>query len=645
MSGYLRVSSGVRAVCSLGVGTFGGAINNGLRSVGVIGTSAIKSTRIGLFGGGIMGKAMFKLGRFYYSTGKDLQFGNVARRKMLKGANDLADAVGVTLGPKGRNVVIDQGTVKAPRITKDGVTVAKSIEFKSRAENIGAQLLKSVALATNDKAGDGTTTATVLAREIYKSGCDKVDSGLNPMDLLRGINIGVEQVISELDKLSQPVKTREDILNIATISANNDLRIGELISKAYDKVGKDGTIHIVEGNTTKCELNVVEGIKLERGYISPYFITNQKNQKVEMENANVLVFNGTISDINLVLPILEYSLRNNSPVLIIADNIEGEALAALILNKIQLNLKLCAIKSPGFGEHKKQLLDDLSAVLGAKVINSDYSREKASDINSNNISEFLGKCKNVSISKEETIITEGKGSSSAKVKDIISLVKHQMDEANKNTEMSEYEKRKLGERYAKLTGKIAIIKVGGYSDTEISELKDRFVDSLNATKCALEQGIVPGGGSALIWASRNLKNLYNLGKQDETGNSDDKVKNYDVAMGIKIVEDACKIPCNLISSNAGFEGPVVVGELIKKFNNGHKSFGFDAQSGKFVDMIKNGIIDPTKVVKSGISDAASIASLMTTTEVSICDSDSENNKNEIFNARKKIGKFPSNIDI
>ncbi|KAH7647237.1 Hsp60 -like chaperone (ATpase) [Cryptosporidium bovis] len=643
MNGYLKTNYGLRELYSLGNGGFGGIINSSLRNrVGFIGTGALNKASIGLVGGGIMRKMMSRLGKFCYNTGKDLQFGNVSRRQMLKGANILADAVGVTLGPKGRNVVIDQGMMKTPRITKDGVTVARSIEFKSKPENIGAQLLKNVALATNDKAGDGTTTATVLAREMYRSGCDKVDSGLNPMDLLRGINIGVEYVISELDKLSQPVKTREDILNVATISANNDLKIGKIISKAYDKVGRDGTIHIVEGNTTKCELNVVEGIKIDRGYISPYFITNQKNQKVELENPNILIFNGKISDMNLILPVLEHSLKTNSPILIIADDIEGEALAALILNKIQLNLKLCAIKSPGFGEHKKQLLNDLSAILGAKIINGEYSSDNVSDINSNNISEYLGQCKSVSISKEETIITEGKGSSSSKVRDIISLVKHQMDEANRNNlDLSEYEKKKLSERYAKLTGKIAIIKVGGYSDTEISELKDRFVDSLNATKCALEQGIVPGGGSALIWASRNLKDLYHFGKQDANNNNYDKIDNYDVAMGIKIVEDACKIPCSLISSNAGFEGPVVVGELIKKFNNGDKFFGFNARNGKFVDMIKNGIIDPTKVVKSGISNAASIASLMATTEVSIYDSDMENSNTDIYsNNRKKIGRFP-----
>lgn len=567
--------------------------------------------------------ALIRLGTCFLSSGKELSFGGKARREMLKGANDLADAVGVTLGPRGRNVVIEQGFGGTPKITKDGVTVARAIQFGSGPVNLGAQLLKSVAISTNEEAGDGTTTATVLARAIFKSGCEKVDAGLNPMDLLRGIKLGVKSVVEELDSLSQPVRSHEDILNVATISANGDSKVGSLIAQAYSKVGRHGTINIEEGKTTQCELEVVEGLKLDKGYISPYFITDQKHQRVELENPYVLISQGKISSLKSILPILEFCLSSRSPLLIIAEDVEGEALAALILNRLQLNLKVCAVKAPGFGDHRKQILRDIAVSVGAQIIQEEFSsKDKLDQLTHETVEKFLGKCKGISISKDETIITQGEGSPE-KIKGLVSLLKSQLEE---NHKLSEYDKEKIQERLARLTGGVALIKIGGYSDTEISELKDRFVDALNATKCAIEQGIVPGGGSALLWASRNLGKLYSqspppgktLGEPQISESN--PIRNYDMAMGVKIVEDACKVPCNLISSNAGFDGSVIVGELTKVFSQGNKHSGFDAQTGQFVDMIKSGILDPTKVVKSGLRDAASIASLMATTQVSIFDS-------------------------
>ncbi|KAJ1609246.1 Hsp60 and GroEL-like chaperone (ATPase) [Cryptosporidium canis] len=591
-----------------------------------------------------MRSAFVRLGMYFLSGGKELSFGGKARREMLRGANDLADAVGVTLGPRGRNVVIEQGFGGTPKITKDGVTVAKAIQFGSGPVNLGAQLLKSVAVSTNEEAGDGTTTATVLARAIFKSGCEKVDAGLNPMDLLRGIKLGVSHVVKELDSLSQPVRSHEDILNVATISANGDSRVGSLIAQAYSKVGRHGTINIEEGKTTQCELEVVEGLKVDRGYISPYFVTNQKYQKVELENPYILISEGKISSLKSILPILEFCVSSRTPLLVIAEDVEGEALAALILNKLQLNLQVCAVKAPGFGENKRKILEDISVSVGAQIIQEEFSRTKLDQLTRENVEKFLGKCKSISISKDETIITQGEGSPK-KVKDLVSLLKSQIEE---NHQLSDYDKEKIQDRLARLTGGVALIKIGGYSDTEISELKDRFIDALNATKCAIEQGIVPGGGSALLWASRNLAKLYSQspppGKNLETSESS-PIRNYDMAMGVKIVEDACKVPCHLISSNAGFDGSVIVGELTKVFSQGSRNSGFDAQTGQFVDMIKSGILDPTKVVKSGLRDAASIASLMATTQVSIFDSNSTSDKLESAgqvpqSPSSSLGSFP-----
>ncbi|KAL7066481.1 TCP-1/cpn60 chaperonin family protein [Cryptosporidium serpentis] len=582
-----------------------------------------------------------KIGCRYASTSKEIKFGNSARKQMLKGANYLADAVGVTLGPKGRNVVIEQ-SFGGPKITKDGVTVARSIEFQSRSMNLGAQLLRNVASITNDIAGDGTTTATVLARAIFRSGCEKVDAGLNPMDLLRGINIAVKHVIEELELLSQPIKTQDDILNVATISANNDPKVGCLIAEAYEKVGKSGTINVIEGKTTQCELELVEGFKFDRGYISPYFITNTKYQKVELENPYIFIFEKKLNNIKTILPLLEHILSVRAPLLIIAEDIEGEALATMIVNKLRLNLQICAVKAPGFGEQKKALLEDIAISVGGKVISDDYSDIRIDELTAQNIQNYLGRCKSVSITKDETIIVEGQGST-----DDINIRCNQLKtQLEENKSLSEYEKDKIQERYAKLTGGIALIKVGGYSDTEISELKDRFIDALNATKCALDQGIVPGGGSALLWASRNLQHLIksqvsSSGIISEThsqgslldadlmyGDSlsdkkslkeNDAIKNYDMAMGVKIIQEACQVPCRMIASNAGYEGAVIIGELLKQFTKNKKYAGFDAQTGTYVDMIQSGILDPTKVVKSGLCDAASIASLMTTTEAAIFD--------------------------
>lgn len=525
------------------------------------------------------------------NASKDIRFGSEARMAILSGCNKLADAVSVTLGPKGRNVIIEQ-SFGTPKITKDGVTVARSIEFSNRLANLGALMIKQVAANTNDKAGDGTTTATILARSIFQQGCKAVDSGMNPMDLLRGINKGVEKVLEYLSSIKKDVTTQEEIFNVATISANGDKVIGQLIADTMKKVGKEGTITVTEGKILQHELEVVEGIKFDRGYISPYFINNSKDQKVELDKPHILIHEKKISTVKALLPVLEHVLQNQSSLLIIAEDVDSDALATLIVNKLRLGLKICAVKAPGFGEQRKALIHDIAIMTGAKVV----TEEAGLKLDDPDVISYLGKAKSISVTKDSTLIMEGEG----KKEEIHERCESIRNAIKANT--SEYEKEKLQERLAKITGGVALIKVGGISEVEVNEIKDRIQDALCATKAAVEEGIVPGGGSALLFASKELDSV--------------QTDNYDQRVGVNIIKQACKAPIKQIAENAGHEGAVVAGDILREENH---NIGFNAQEGKYVNMIESGIIDPTKVVKTVIADAASIASLLTTTEAAIVD--------------------------
>ncbi|KAH1081497.1 hypothetical protein J1N35_021258 [Gossypium stocksii] len=516
---------------------------------------------------------------------KDIKFGVEARALMLSGVQELADAVKVTMGPKGRNVVLEQ-SFGAPKVTKDGVTVAKSIEFKDRVKNIGASLVKQVANATNDVAGDGTTCATVLTRAIFVEGCKSVAAGMNAMDLRRGITMAVDAVVTNLKSRARMISTSEEIAQVGTISANGEREIGELIAKAMEKVGKEGVITIADGKTLYNELEVVEGMKLDRGYISPYFITNQKNQKCELENPLILIHEKKISNLPALVKFLELSLTKQRPLLIVAEDLESEALATLILNKLRAGIKVCAIKAPGFGENRKAGLQDLAALTGGEVI----TEELGLDIEKVG-AEVLGSCKKVTVSKDDTIILDGAGDK-ATIEERCDQIRSAIESST-----SDYDKDKLQERLAKLSGGVAVLKIGGASEAEVGEKKDRVTDALNATKAAVEEGIVPGGGAALLYASKELENL-------ETANFDQKI-------GVQIIQNALKMPVHTIASNAGVEGAVVVGKLLEQDN---PDLGYDAAKGEFVDMVKAGIIDPLKVIRTALVDAASVSSLMTTTE-------------------------------
>ncbi|XWS76148.1 hypothetical protein CRYUN_Cryun01aG0151500 [Craigia yunnanensis] len=504
---------------------------------------------------------------------------------MLKGVEELADAVKVTMGPKGRNVVLEQ-SFGAPKVTKDGVTVAKSIEFKDRVKNIGASLVKQVANATNNVAGDGTTCATVLTRAIFVEGCKSVAAGMNAMDLRRGITMAVDAVVTNLKSRARMISTSEEIAQVGTISANGEREIGELIAKAMEKVGKEGVITIADGKTLYNELEVVEGIKLDRGYISPYFITNQKNQKCELENPLILIHDKKISNLHALVKFLELSLTKQRPLLIVAEDLESEALATLILNKLRAGIKVCAIKAPGFGENRKAGLQDLATLTGGKVVTEELGLniEKVG-------AEVLGSCKKVTISKDDTIILDGAGDK-ATIEERCDQIRSEMESST-----SDYDKDKLQERLAKLSGGVAVLKIGGASEAEVSEKKDRVTDALNATKAAVEEGIVPGGGAALLYASKELENLHTA--------------NFDQKIGVQIIQNALKMPVHTIASNAGVEGAVVVGKLMEQDN---PDLGYDAAKGEYVDMVKAGIIDPLKVIRTALVDAASVSSLMTTTE-------------------------------
>ncbi|XP_038720329.1 chaperonin CPN60-2, mitochondrial [Tripterygium wilfordii] len=516
---------------------------------------------------------------------KDIRFGVEARALMLRGVEELADAVKVTMGPKGRNVVIEQ-SYGAPKVTKDGVTVAKSIEFKDRVKNIGASLVKQVANATNDVAGDGTTCATVLTKAIFAEGCKSVAAGMNAMDLRRGITMAVDSVVTNLKSRARMISTSEEIAQVGTISANGEREIGELIAKAMEKVGKEGVITIQDGKTLFNELEVVEGMKLDRGYISPYFITNQKNQKCELEDPLVLIHEKKISSINAVVKVLELALKKQRPLLIVAEDVESDALATLILNKLRAGIKICAIKAPGFGENRKANLQDLAVLTGGELITEELGMnlEKV-DL------DMLGSCKKVTVSKDDTVVLDGVGDKKA-IEERCEQIRAAIESST-----SDYDKEKLQDRLAKLSGGVAVLKIGGASETEVGEKKDRVTDALNATKAAVEEGIVPGGGVALLYASKELDKL--------------PTANFDQKIGVQIIQNALKTPVYTIAANAGVEGAVVVGKLLEQDN---PDLGYDAAKGEYVDMVKSGIIDPVKVIRTALVDAASVSSLMTTTE-------------------------------
>ncbi|KAH0640544.1 hypothetical protein KY285_037130 [Solanum tuberosum] len=527
-------------------------------------------------------------GRFNWSrnyAAKDIRFGVEARALMLQGVEQLADAVKVTMGPKGRNVVIEQSW-GAPKVTKDGVTVAKSIEFKDKIQNVGASLVKQVANATNDVAGDGTTCATVLTRAIFAEGCKSVAAGMNAMDLRRGITMAVDSVVTNLKSRARMISTSEEIAQVGTISANGEREIGDLIARAMEKVGKEGVITIQDGKTLLNELDVVEGMKLDRGYISPYFITNQKNQKCELDNPLILIHEKKISSINAVVKVLELALKRQRPLLIVAEDVDNEALATLILNKLRAGIKVCAIKAPGFGENRKAYLQDLAILTGGQVITEELG------LNIENLEfEMLGTSKEATISKDDTVILDGAGEKKS-IEERCELIRSTIEQST-----SDYDKEKLQERLAKLSGGVAVLKIGGASEAEVGEKKDRVTDALNATKAAVEEGIVPGGGVALLYAARELDNLTTA--------------NFDQKIGVQIIQNALKTPVHTIASNAGVEGAVVVGKLLDQDN---LDLGYDAAKGEYVDMIKAGIIDPVKVIRTALVDAASVSSLLTTTE-------------------------------
>eukprot|EP00559_Dactyliosolen_fragilissimus_P004114 CAMPEP_0184861488 /NCGR_PEP_ID=MMETSP0580-20130426/6163_1 /TAXON_ID=1118495 /ORGANISM="Dactyliosolen fragilissimus" /LENGTH=578 /DNA_ID=CAMNT_0027359005 /DNA_START=100 /DNA_END=1836 /DNA_ORIENTATION=- len=533
------------------------------------------------------------IGSTRYLSGKEIKFGVEGRAAMLKGVDLLADAVQVTLGPKGRNAIIAQ-PYGAPKITKDGVTVAKSIDFENKFEDMGAQLVKSVASKTNDVAGDGTTTATVLARAIYSEGCKAVAAGMNPLDLRRGIQLAVSSVTETLEKISKPITSKEEIMQVGTISANADTEIGQLIADAMERVGKEGVITVQDGKTLENELEVVEGMKFDRGFISPYFITNPKTQTVELENPLILLVEKKVSNLQQLVPLLESVIKSQSSLLIVAEDVESEALATLVVNKLRAGIKVCAVKAPGFGDNRKATMQDLAILTGGTVI-SEETGMKLEEVQP----AHLGTCKKLTVSKNDTVVLDGNGEKAA-IEERCELIRSSIE-----TTKSEYEREKLQERLAKLSGGVAVIKVGGASEVEVGEKKDRVVDALNATRAAVEEGIVPGGGKALLYCSTLLNDVM------------DNAKNMDQRIGVEIIQRALRAPISTIAMNAGEEGAVVVGELIKSGIT--VETGFDAQNGIYTDMYKAGIIDPTKVTRTGIVDAASVAGLLTTSEAMIVD--------------------------
>ena len=518
---------------------------------------------------------------------KHVVFGSDAREKMFRGVETLANAVRVTLGPKGRNVVIEK-SFGAPRTTKDGVTVAKEIELEDKLENMGAQMLREVASKANDVAGDGTTTATVLAHAIVKEGMKRVAAGMNPMDLKRGIDKAVAEVVSDLAHHSKKVKTNEEIAQVGTISANGDVEVGDMIAEAMEKVGNEGVITVEEAKSLDTELDVVEGMQFDRGYLSPYFITNADKMTAELDDPVILLHESKLSSLQPMLPILEAVAQSQKPLLIIAEDVDGEALATLVVNKLRGGLKIAAVKAPGFGDRRKAMLQDIAVLTGGQVISEDLGI-KLENVSMN----MLGTAKRVNISKDDTTVVDGAG----KKKDIearVTQIRRQIDETS-----SDYDREKLQERLAKLAGGVAVIKVGGATEVEVKEKKDRVDDALNATRAAVEEGILAGGGTALLRAAGNI---------DVTGENDDE------AAGIDIVRKALESPLRQIAENAGFEGSVVVNEVA---GGKGKGFGFNAQTEEYGNLIEMGVVDPAKVVRSALQNAASVAGLLITTEAGI----------------------------
>ena len=523
-------------------------------------------------------------------SAKKIRFADDARDHMLRGVELLSNAVKVTLGPKGRNVVLDK-SFGAPRVTKDGVTVAKEIELENKFENMGAQMLREVASKTNDIAGDGTTTATVLAASILREGLKLVAAGMNPMDLKRGIDLSVAAVVGEIQKSAKKVKSSDEIAQVGTIAANGDAAVGRMIAMAMDKVGNEGVITVEEAKTAETELEVVEGMQFDRGYLSPYFVTNPDKMVAELEDAYILLHEKKLSNLQAMLPILESVVQSSKPLLIISEDVEGEALATLVVNKLRGGLKIAAVKAPGFGDRRKAMLEDIAILTGGQVISEDLG------IKLENVTvDMLGRARRVLIEKETTTIINGGGDKSDIAARIVQI-KAQIEETT-----SDYDKEKLQERLAKLAGGVAIIRVGGATETEVKEKKDRVDDALNATRAAVEEGIVPGGGVALLRARAALKSL--AGANDEE------------TAGITIVAKALEAPIRQIAGNAGVEGSIVVGKLADS-RNPHQ--GFDAQTETYLDMIKAGIVDPAKVVRTALQDAASIAGLLVTTEAMVAD--------------------------
>ena len=523
-------------------------------------------------------------------SAKEVKFNSEAREKMLFGVDILANAVKVTLGPKGRNVVLDK-SFGAPRVTKDGVTVAKEIELEDKFENMGAQMLREVASKTSDVAGDGTTTATVLAQAIVKEGAKTVAAGANPMDVKRGIDLAVSAVVAELKAKSKKLTSNDEVAQIGTVSANGDREIGKMIAEAMKKVGNEGVITVEEAKSLETELEVVEGIQFDRGYVSPYFVTNPEKMLVELEDPYILINEKKLSGLQSMLPLLESIVQSGKPLLVIAEEVEGEALATLVVNKLRGGLKVAAVKAPGFGDRRKAMLEDIASLTGGNVISEDLGI-KLEKVTIN----MLGRAKKVSIDKDNTTIVNGAGKK-ADIEARIKQIKLQIEETT-----SDYDKEKLQERLAKLAGGVAVIRVGGATEAEVKERKDRVEDAMHATRAAVEEGILPGGGVALLRAFKVLDGL--------------NVENDDQKAGIRIVRKALEAPARQIASNAGEDGSIIVGKIL---DNAKYAWGYDAQTGNYGDLVADGIIDPTKVVRTALQDAASIAGLLITTEAMVAE--------------------------
>jgi chaperonin GroEL len=521
---------------------------------------------------------------------KEVKFHGDARERMLRGVDILANAVKVTLGPKGRNVVLDK-SFGAPRITKDGVTVAKEIELADKFENMGAQMVREVASKTSDQAGDGTTTATLLAQAIVREGAKAVAAGMNPMDLKRGVDLAVEAVVADIKKRSKKISTNEEIAQVGTISANGEREVGEMIAQAMQKVGNEGVITVEEAKSLETELDVVEGMQFDRGYLSPYFVTNAEKMIAELENPYILIHEKKLSGLQAMLPVLEAVVQGGRPLLIVAEDVEGEALATLVVNKLRGGLKVAAVKAPGFGDRRKAMLEDIAILTSGQVISEDLG------IKLENVTlDMLGSAKRVRVEKENTTIIDG-GGQKDDIQGRCTQIRQQIEETT-----SDYDREKLQERLAKLAGGVAVIRVGGSTEIEVKEKKDRVDDAMHATRAAVEEGVVAGGGSALLYAAHALESL--------------KPANNDQKVGVDIVKKALLYPARQIAENSGTDGSIIVGKLLDSKDH---NYGYDAQKGEFTDMIRAGIIDPTKVVRHALQDAASVAGLLITTEAMVAE--------------------------